>query len=183
MAQKTCFKNSHPDGGICVCDATYVMNPQGNVCCGPNAVWQDGKCNPCVKNAHPKIQKINGIDAAVSCEMNNTTDTASNFVNDKDALGTWNSVDFVDTKDKFTPDQKQFKGPLTLKGLTFLDGGKMTESWWTWTKGAVMHSGDKTTSKYEIKDINGKKYMFFEWMSGDVTIRHKQPKYYVLVKQ
>ena len=36
--------------------------------------------------------------------------------------------------------------------------------------------------EYLIKEIAGSKYMFFEWKSGDYTIRHMKPKYYVLKK-
>ncbi|MEI6080336.1 MAG: hypothetical protein WCQ53_06855 [bacterium] len=75
FGKKECIKNSHPaPAGVdaCYCDEGYVSNPQGNVCCGPNTVWQQNKCNACVKNAHPKIQKMkmNGIDTAVSCDCN-----------------------------------------------------------------------------------------------------------------
>ena len=72
FAKKDCIKNSHPVTGLdaCDCDKGYAMNPKGNVCCGPDAVWKDNKCVSCVKNSHPKIQKINDIDAAVSCDCN-----------------------------------------------------------------------------------------------------------------
>ncbi len=46
-----------------------------------------------------------------------------------------------------------------------------------------MHSGSKTASKYIIKEIDGGKYMFFEWKSGDYTIRGMKPYYYVLKKK
>jgi len=81
------------------------------------------------------------------------------FVNDPQLIGTWNSVDFVG-------EMKQFKA----------------KPWWTWTKGLVFHSGDKTASKYTIKDIEGSTYMFYEWKSGDYTIRYRKPSYYVLKK-
>jgi len=62
-------------------------------------------------------------------------------------------------------------------------GGKGGNPWWTWTKGVVMHSGDRTASRYAIKEINGARYMFFEWKSGDYTIRGNKPEYYVLKKE
>lgn len=111
------------------------------------------------------------------------------FVNDPDVIGVWNSVDHVAEPALFTAGIQLFKGDLYMKGLTFLDGGKIlwdnkTEApWFTWTKGVVMHSGDKTASAYTIKDIGGVKYMFFEWKSGDYTIRHMKPKYYVLKRK
>jgi hypothetical protein len=75
-----------------------------------------------------------------------------------------------------------FRSELYLKELIFLPNGKTFKPWWTWTKGLVFHSGDKTASKYTLKDIEGSTYMFFEWKSGDYTIRYRKPSYYVLKK-
>ena len=52
----------------------------------------------------------------------------------------------------------------------------------TWTKGYIIHHDNKTAGKYVIKDIDGSKYMFWEWKSGDYTIRGMKPKYYVFKK-
>ena len=107
------------------------------------------------------------------------------FVNDPQVIGTWKSVDFVGEIDQFKPGEKQWKGrggDLYLKELIFLPDGKTFKPWWTWTKGLVFHSGDKTASKYIIKNIDGSTYMFFEWKSGDYVFRHRKPSYYVLKK-
>ncbi len=105
------------------------------------------------------------------------------FVNDPRVIGTWKSVDFVDEMEEFKAGQKQWEGSeLYLKELVFLPEGKTAKPWWTWTKGLVFHSGDKTASKYAIQKIRGSTYMFFEWKSGDYTIRHRKPSYYVLKK-
>ncbi len=104
------------------------------------------------------------------------------FVNDPRLIGTWKSVDFVDEMEQFRAGEKQWKGNLYLKGLIFKPDGKTFKPWWTWTKGLVFHSGSKTASKYTIKNIDGSSYMFFEWKSGDYTIRHMKPAYYVLKK-
>lgn len=101
------------------------------------------------------------------------------FVNDPQALGGWEAVDFVRDINDFMPGQKSWGGDLFLKELFFLDGGK-TNWAFTWTKGLVLHSGDKTASKYIIREMNGSKYMFMEWKSGDYTFRHMKPSYYVL---
>ena len=103
------------------------------------------------------------------------------FVSDPEVLGTWESVDFVENVEDFKPGTKSFKGDLFLKELFILENGK-TNWAFTWTKGLILHSGDKTASKYLIKEIDGSKYMFFEWKSGDYTIRHMRPNYYVLKK-
>ncbi len=105
------------------------------------------------------------------------------FVNDPAVVGEWDSVDFVESPDKFDPAAKAWHGDLYLKKLTFLPKGKGGKPWWTWTKGVVMHHGDKTASHYEIKNIKGQAYMFFEWKSGDYVFRGEKPFYYVLKKK
>jgi predicted Ser/Thr protein kinase len=105
------------------------------------------------------------------------------FVNDPQVIGEWESVDFVVNPSDFNPDKpNRTGGELYLKGLTFLDDGKMPQPWMTWTKGVVIHHGDKTASHYEIREINGKSYMFLEWKSGDFTISGMKPCYHVLRK-
>jgi hypothetical protein len=102
------------------------------------------------------------------------------FVNDPQVLGEWKSVDFVKDISQFNPAQPAWKGQLYLKGLTFMENGETPQAWWTWTKGFLIHSGDQTASRYEIREINGTSYLFLEWKSGDVTIAHMKPQYYVL---
>ncbi len=105
------------------------------------------------------------------------------FVNDPRLIGTWESVDFIGEIEQFDPDEKNWDhGELYLKGLIFKPNGKTFKPWWTWTKGLIFHSGDKTASKYTIKNIEGSTYMFYEWKSGDYVIRHRKPSYYVLKK-
>ncbi len=104
------------------------------------------------------------------------------FVNDPGVIGSWRSVDFVESPGLFRPEKRSWEGELYLKELVFLPEGKSPNGWLTWTRGAVMHHSDKTASRYEIKEIGGQKYMFFEWKSGDYIIRHQKPQYYVLKK-
>ena len=115
------------------------------------------------------------------------------FANDGAVLGRWTSVDFVEEPSQFNSEQRHFKGDLFMKEMRFLPGGKTstlfatkegveTSTVLTWTKGVVIHRGDKTAAKYEIKKIGDKEYLFLEWKSGDYTIRHMKPKYYVLKK-
>ncbi len=105
------------------------------------------------------------------------------FVDDPQVIGEWKSVDFVADSSDFKPDQPSWpEDKLFLKGLTFRENGKTAQPWWTWTRGVVVHHGDKTASRYEIREINGHIYLFFEWKSGDVTISGMKPHYYVLKK-
>ena len=105
------------------------------------------------------------------------------FVDDPQVIGEWVSVDFVANPADFNPDKLKRPEDLFLKGLTFLENGRTSYPWWTWTKGVAIHPGDKTASRYEIKEINGQRYLFFEWKSGDVTTSGMKPCYYVLRKK
>ena len=122
-------------------------------------------------------------DTKFIVQAGNVDNIALPFVNDPQVIGEWQSVDYVAQPSDFNPDKPQWKsGALFLKGLTFLDNGKMSPPWYTWTKGVVIHHGNKTASRYEIREINGAPYLFFEWKSGDVTILGQKPDYYVLTK-
>lgn len=104
------------------------------------------------------------------------------FVNDPNIIGRWQSVDFVTNIEDFKVDSKSFTGDLFVKELNFTIDGKVSKTVCTWTKDHILNPVDKTDSKYIIKDIDGSTYMFYEWKSGDYTIRGKKPKYYVLKK-
>ena len=103
------------------------------------------------------------------------------FVNDPEVIGRWVSIDFVKKVDDFRPGHKHWQSDLYLKEMIFFGDGR-TGGPWTWTKGLIMHPGDKTSAKYLIREIDGSTYMFFECKSGDYTIRHMKPWYYVLKK-
>jgi bla regulator protein BlaR1 len=103
------------------------------------------------------------------------------FENDPCAIGGWRAVDLVKYVDKFTPGVKSCKGDLFLKELFIMEGGR-TNLAFSWTKGLILHYGDRTASEYYIEEIDGDKYMFLEVKSGDYVFRHMKPRYYVLVK-
>jgi len=102
------------------------------------------------------------------------------FVNDPKVVDGWKSVDFVREIDQFNSNKKSWEGQLWLNHIIFEEGGSMPRSDQTWTKGLVLN--DDTASKYIIKEIDGSAYMFYEWKSGDYTIRYMKPFYYVLKK-
>jgi bla regulator protein BlaR1 len=112
------------------------------------------------------------------------------FADDPAVIGEWRSVDFVMDPAAFTPGAKKFRGELYLGGFKFFAGGKMavlpnapdSAPWFNWTKGIVTHNGDRTASRYTLKRLKGETYMFFEWKSGDYSLRHQKPRYYVLKK-
>lgn len=104
------------------------------------------------------------------------------FVNDSQIVGKWKSVDFVNKIEDYKVNSKDFNGSLFIKELSFTSDGKVPHAAFTWTKDHILNPVDKTDSKYVIKDIEGSTYLFFEWKSGDYTIRGMKPKYYVMKK-
>jgi predicted Ser/Thr protein kinase len=103
------------------------------------------------------------------------------FVNDPQVIGEWESVDFVANPVVFDPHKPKWRsGGLIPFKLTFLENGKTSRPWYTWTKGVLIHHGDKTAEHYDIQEIKGRVYMFLEWKSGDVTIAGMKPQYSVL---
>ncbi len=102
------------------------------------------------------------------------------FADDPQVVGQWTGIDFVEEIPSFNPDRSARKQVPFLQTLTFLQNGKTDRSWLTWTKGVLIHHGDRTASRYEIREIQGRHYLFLEWKSGDFTIRGKKPPYYVL---
>lgn len=103
------------------------------------------------------------------------------FVNDPEVLGKWESVDLVRKIEDFKPGTQSW-GKLYLKGMVFEADGKANFGFMKWTKGKVIHEPDKTAAAYAIKEIGGATYMSLEWKSGDYSIRHHKPAYYVLKK-
>jgi hypothetical protein len=105
-----------------------------------------------------------------------------------DILGKWTSVDFVREMDEFVPGRKFWQGDIFLTGLEFQTRRQMWCSFnnnsrikHSWTPGKV-DTGESRPALYTVKEIDGNLYMFFEWISGDVTIRGQKPCYYVLKK-
>jgi hypothetical protein len=105
--------------------------------------------------------------------------TAESRMVSQNPVGRWRSVDFVREMEEFEPGVKSWPGDLYLKDLEFMKDGR-TSGPCTWKKGSLWHPGDRTKAKYVIKEIDGVKYLFMEWISGDVTKRGRKPWYYVL---
>lgn len=125
-----------------------------------------------------------GTDIVMGNLMGQSTQGAaviSEFENDPELIGEWQSVDFVDEVTDFQPGVKLFKGNLSLKSMRFMDDGT-TSSRNIWTRDWIFTADGETKAQYHIKSIDGGVYLFYPWLSGDVTIRGMKPKYYVLKK-
>ncbi|MFT8348931.1 MAG: M56 family metallopeptidase [Clostridium saccharoperbutylacetonicum] len=148
--------------------------------------WKSGDYT--IRGMEPYYYVLQKISSAPALDTNISGDKVETrvdkvdypFINDTEVLGKWQSVDFVENVDKFNPDKKAWNGDLYLKNLIFNKNGKIEDKTITWTKDLVLDVNNKTASKYIIKEINGSKYMFFEWKNGDYRERGATPWYYVL---
>lgn len=109
------------------------------------------------------------------------------FEMDERVLGKWVAVDLVQFIDAFTP-SIQSQQELYLMELEFTQDGTFAgrdrdkNYSGQWTHGRINPKAQRPAG-YEIRNIEGKDYLFYEWISGDVTIRGMKPWYYVLVKE
>ena len=144
-----------------------------------------------MKSSYYVLRKVDGTDYSNMEIPRKTDNTDLPFVNDPSVIGSWKTVDFVETPDLFSPEKQSWISDMFLTGLIFKDEGKLTISntkgdfskeYLSWTKDVILDSDGGTASAYIIKEINGSKYMFYEWKSGDYVFRGMQPCYYVLAR-
>ena len=114
------------------------------------------------------------------------------FVSDEDVIGKWETIDFVETPDQFdstNTSRREYVWPNTysfnvdgMVTMSSVNANGVKESMkYKWTKGYVL-LGEDAVSSYEIKQSNGKTFMFMEWKTGDYTIRGQKPCYFVFLK-
>jgi bla regulator protein blaR1 len=103
------------------------------------------------------------------------------FVDDPALPGLWKPVDLVDAPSGFIPGKRAWKDELMDFHIQVLPGGK-TDGPWTWTRGLLLHPGDKTAARYEIRSLGGRDYLFFELKNGNYIFLHENPRYYVMVR-
>jgi serine protease AprX len=99
----------------------------------------------------------------------------------QDPVGVWKSVDFVSRIEDFIPGQKLWAGRFHLMSVVFRKDGT-TSIFVKWRNGKIIDESGKTKADFVIKKMSGRTYMFFPWLSDDVTIHGMDPKYYVLQK-
>ena len=114
-------------------------------------------------------------------------DTNIPFINDDDAIGFWEVVDFVRNFSQFDPRRKFWRDKLILSNLTFHPDGRLTTKNIynkilniNWSKGVVINKEDSTVSEYTIKTIKNNDYMCFEWKSNDYIYGGIVKGYYIL---
>jgi len=162
-------------------------------------IWRGVNLPPAVPGATPRPRRTSRVLQAVIYAMlplgvivfttaswvlcaRNVDDINLPFVDDPQAVGEWNSVDFVRVPEDFKPGTQSFKGEdmPNFKKFSVLPGGRTSYPWLTWTRGLMINPGDRTAASYEIRNLNGTNYLFLEWKSGDYVMLHSQPWYYVL---
>ncbi len=122
-------------------------------------------------------------DTQFTVQVGRTDNIDLPFVNDPEVLGTWATVDYVENPEDFNPANQAWKGgEFVFKGITFHAEGKTSYNWYRWTKGVVMHLGDKTAEACQIRQINGQPYLFLECKNGDWMFAGRKPSYAVLRK-
>ncbi|MBQ0125861.1 MAG: hypothetical protein KBS59_06010, partial [Clostridiales bacterium] len=94
------------------------------------------------------------------------------FVNVETVVGKWVVRDFVINKGDFNPDKQNWKKEdLFVLSVEFKENGAYVSTTQNltnsvtrvWTIGLVLNKREKTASKYEIRVIDGKEYLFKEW--------------------
>ena len=108
------------------------------------------------------------------------------FELDPRAVGEWLTAGFVDTPAAFSESSKIRKDGWWVRGLVLRPNGvavwRLSQGDFehAWTHHALLDREERTSSRYFIRQIGGKDYLFMQWKSGDYTRRGRTPKYYVL---
>ncbi len=113
------------------------------------------------------------------------------FIEDKRVLGRWRAVDFVHDRERFDP-FKPFrdKSWLHAERLEFSEGGKLVcgysggaERRLEYTEGKILNRDRGVCEEYEIREVEGREYLFCQWKSGDYVYGGRIAGDYVFVRQ
>ena len=115
------------------------------------------------------------------------------FIEDKNIIGFWKSVDFVNKPENFSPNNTYWKEELYLQKIIIAPDNSCIASYKgkseihneeiEFTKNYFINLGaPNTTSKYIYKTIDKKDYIIVEWKSGDYVYGKMINGYYVLEK-
>lgn len=117
------------------------------------------------------------------------------FVPDEKVLGTWCAVGYVARKEDF-PQENLLEEGVGLAELRFLPGGFLEQLYldpslegggqWLhdrWTKGAALLQGMRTAPAYELRFVQGKEYLFFEWKMGNYIFGGMDPEFFVFQRE
>ncbi|MBQ8551259.1 MAG: MerR family transcriptional regulator [Clostridia bacterium] len=112
------------------------------------------------------------------------------FISDECVLGKWSAYDCIrmDTENNYDPSEKQYGKELFFTSAEFHPDGNAKVTYGgkeydrTWTKGLLLHKNEKKAEAYDIREINGREYLFIEWKSGDYVFGGRVIGCYVFVR-
>lgn len=111
------------------------------------------------------------------------------FIKDNNAVGFWQTVDYVREFSDFSVGKQFWQKELWVKEYIFKPDGTLIASYGdnktaviNWSKNVVINKNVSTVSEYIIKEIDGETIMFVEWKSGDYTFGGEILGYYVFRK-
>jgi hypothetical protein len=113
------------------------------------------------------------------------------FISDANVIGNWIVRDFVQEPGVFNALKQNWpEERLFFKNVTFNTNGTSTAIYGqkspyeqTWTKGYLLDVRNSKASAYNVKNINGKDYLFIEWKSGDYIFGGRKPLWYVFIRE
>lgn len=107
-------------------------------------------------------------------ELRKQDDTSLPFVLDKNAVGSWEAVDYISINNKFNYKPKKCERTLLLKSLTILENGDCFKEYNNgditkikWTKDYILDTDCKLVSNFITTKINEETYLIKDWKSGD----------------
>lgn len=112
------------------------------------------------------------------------------YEEDNELVGNWKAISFIYKKEMFNPLKKNSNN-LAIDKLSVhndfevlisYNDGKLKKS--TYTKGYIINLIlDNTLCEYEIRTVNGRKYLIIEFKNGDYIYAGQINKYYVFEKE
>lgn len=115
------------------------------------------------------------------------------FADDRNILGKWKVIAFVQNKEDFSPEGIDNSFYPYFKEIEFMPNGECISIYGDetisgkgmqeWTKGFVIRKWNSTACAYEIRNISGTEYLFIEWKSGDYRWGGFDTDYYVFARE
>ena len=125
-------------------------------------------------------------------EIRKSDDVNQPFIPDLCVVGNWKAFGFTKTIERFDPNEK-VKYALSLLSVSFDADGEAVlyhrnlkyekgfPEHCRFTKGFLLRKD--LACGYEIKNIDGKDYLFMEWKNGDYIYGGRKPQYYVFTRE